>query len=143
SRRCGPASEACRDRMWQTLLTGLVAGRANGHDHPHGLVLDFGGIAAIALLQGLIEGTGRIVFYLFDLAADLQIAVLVVRISNGQGYARVRLEIAEVVALVGVGQLEDTGLSVPQEPHRVDPRRAVGGDRGEMSEERPLEEIQV
>src|SRR6266536_2253699 len=85
--------------------TGFVAGRANGEDDPHGLVFDFGGIAAIALLQGLIEGAGRVVLHLFDLAADLQVAILVVRIGDRQRDARIRLQIAEVVALVGVGQL--------------------------------------
>src|SRR6266508_1114987 len=112
------------------------AGWADRQDDPHSAVLDFARVAAIALLERLIEDAGRIVLDSLDDPPELQVAVLIVRIDDLECHARLTFQVAEVMALVGVGELQHACFGVPQEPHRVHERSAVAGDGAEVAEER-------
>src|ERR1700682_1374581 len=112
-------------------------------DHAHFLVANFYWMSAISRAQHVVEGAGRVVLDLLHDPPYLKVSVLVVRIGDRQRDARLCLEVSIVVALFGVGQLDDLVFRVPQEPHWIDLRRAIGANGGEVGEQRPLEEIQM
>src|SRR5437879_211370 len=53
------------------------------------------------------------------------------------------LEVAVVVSPLGVRQLDDARVAVPEEPHRVDQGAAVWSNGGEVGEEGTFEQVQV
>src|SRR5258708_20683049 len=92
-------------------------------------------MSAISSAQYVVESAGRVVLDLLDDPTHLKVSVLVVRICDRERDPRLRLDIAKVVTTLGVCQLDDLVFGIPQEPHRIDLRRAALPNGAERSEQ--------
>jgi hypothetical protein len=67
-----------------------------------------------------------VLFDAVDDAPDLQVPEVVLGIDDGEGYVRISLQVAQLLARPGLAELDV--LPVPVEPDRVVVRLAVGPD---------------
>jgi hypothetical protein len=98
-------------------------------------------LAEVLLGHRVDERIVGVVDDLGDRAADLEVAVGVLLVDDGQRHCRVGLQIAVLLATGGLAE-QHVG-AIPAEPHRVVLRQAVGADGGHVCEGGRFEDVGV
>ena len=125
------------------LQRALVAVRLlDAHDQDHALL----GVrrrllirVAVALPEPDVEGAGRVIDHVHELAPQLEVDLRVLVVDQQQAHRRVVLQVAELPAVVRVREAQV--LTVVLEPHRVHLDGVVGPDRAQRCEQRAIQQV--